>query len=68
MPKWDLFDKPGCMMPFKVAGYPRSRPSGGGLLVTIQLVGKPFHEPTLFPIADVFEKATPFRGQRPGLG
>jgi aspartyl-tRNA(Asn)/glutamyl-tRNA(Gln) amidotransferase subunit A len=37
------------------------------LPVAIQLVGKPFQEPTLFRIADAFEKATPFRGQRPGL-
>jgi len=37
------------------------------LPVTIQLVGKPFREPTLFLIADAFEKTTPFRGQRPAL-
>ena len=39
----------------------------GGLPVAIQLVGKPFREPTLFRIADAFEKTTPFRGQRPAL-
>jgi aspartyl-tRNA(Asn)/glutamyl-tRNA(Gln) amidotransferase subunit A len=37
------------------------------LPVAIQLVGKPFQEPTLFRIADAFEKATPFRSQRPAL-
>jgi aspartyl-tRNA(Asn)/glutamyl-tRNA(Gln) amidotransferase subunit A len=37
------------------------------LSTAIQLVGKPFQEPTLFRVADVFEKATPFRAQRPAL-
>ena len=32
--------------------------------MAIQLVGKPFQEPTLFRIADAFEKATPFRSHR----
>ena len=56
-------------MPFNVAGYPAISVcagfGAGGLLVPIQLAGKPFQEPTLFRVA--FEKATPFRGQRPAL-
>jgi Asp-tRNA(Asn)/Glu-tRNA(Gln) amidotransferase A subunit family amidase len=36
--------------------------------VAIQLVGKPFAEPTVFRVADAFEKATPFRDARPALG
>ena len=71
VPKWDLFDRPNFTMPFNVAGYPAiSICSGfgeGGLPVSLQLVGKPFQEPTLFRIADAFEKATPFRSQRPAL-
>jgi aspartyl-tRNA(Asn)/glutamyl-tRNA(Gln) amidotransferase subunit A len=71
VPKWDMFDKPGFTMPFNVAGYPAisicSGFGAGGLPVAIQLVGKPFQEPTLFRIADAFEKATPFRSQRPAL-
>jgi aspartyl-tRNA(Asn)/glutamyl-tRNA(Gln) amidotransferase subunit A len=71
VPKWDLFDKPGFTMPFNVAGYPANSVcagfGGGGLPVAIQLVGKPFQEPTLFRIADAFEKASPFRAQRPAL-
>jgi len=71
VPKWDLFDKPGFMMPFNVAGYPAISVcagfGAGGLPVAIQLIGKPFQEPTLFRVADAFEKATPFRGQRPAL-
>ena len=59
------------MMPFNVAGYPAisvcSGFGAGGLPVAIQLVAKPFQEPTLFRIADAYEKATPFRGQRPAL-
>src|SRR5271166_4245282 len=71
VPKWDLFDRPNFTMPFNVAGYPAISVcagfGAGGLPVAIQLVGKPFQEPTLFRVADAFEKATPFRGQRPAL-
>jgi aspartyl-tRNA(Asn)/glutamyl-tRNA(Gln) amidotransferase subunit A len=71
VPKWDLFDRPNFTMPFNVAGYPAisicAGFGAGGLPVAIQLVGKPFQEPTLFRIADAFEKATPFRRQRPAL-
>jgi len=71
VPKWDLFGPPNFTMPFNVAGYPAiSICSGfgeGGLPVAIQLVGKPFQEPTLFRAADAFEKATPYRDRRPAL-
>ena len=71
VPKWDLFDKPGFTMPFNVAGYPAisicAGFGAGGLPGAIQLVCKPFQEPTLFRVADAFEKATPFRDQRPAL-
>jgi aspartyl-tRNA(Asn)/glutamyl-tRNA(Gln) amidotransferase subunit A len=69
VPKWDVFQPPGFMMPFNVAGYPAmSVCSGfgdGGLPIAIQLVGKPFQEATVLRIADAFEKATPFRDRRP---
>ena len=71
VPKWDLFDRPDFTMPFNVAGYPAISVCAGfgdgGLPVAIQLVGKPFREPTLFRVADAFEKASPFRGKRPAL-
>jgi aspartyl-tRNA(Asn)/glutamyl-tRNA(Gln) amidotransferase subunit A len=56
-------------MPFNVAGYPAisicAGFGAGGPPVAIQLIGKPLQEPTLVRIADAFEKATPFRSQRP---
>ena len=71
VPKWDCSTSPSFTMPFNVAGYPAisicSGFGAGGLPVAIQLVGKPFQEPTVFRVADAFEKATPFRGQRPAL-
>jgi aspartyl-tRNA(Asn)/glutamyl-tRNA(Gln) amidotransferase subunit A len=71
VPKWDLFAAPNFTMPFNVAGYPAISVCAGfgegGLPVAIQLAGKPFREPTLFRIADAFEKATPFRNRRPAI-
>ena len=58
-------------MPFNVSGYPAisvcSGFGAGGLPVSMQLVGKPFQEATVFQIADAFEKATGFRSRRPAL-
>jgi len=69
IPKWDTFAAPSFTMPFNVAGYPAMSICAGfgegGLPVSIQLVGKPFDEPTLFRVADAFEKATAFRNSRP---
>ncbi|HEY1257819.1 MAG TPA: amidase family protein, partial [Stellaceae bacterium] len=69
LPKWDLFERPGFMMPFNVAGYPAISVCAGfgegGLPVAIQLVGKPFEEPTLFRVAHGFETAAGFRNRRP---
>ncbi len=71
VPKWDLFAAPNFTMPFNVAGYPAISVcagfGAGGLPVAVQLVGKPFQEPTLLRVADAFEKATPFRDRRPAL-
>jgi aspartyl-tRNA(Asn)/glutamyl-tRNA(Gln) amidotransferase subunit A len=71
VPKWDLFAAPNFTMPFNVAGSPAISVctgfAAGGLPVAMQLVGKPFQEPTLFRVADAFEKATAFRDRRPAL-
>ena len=71
VPKWDLFAAPNFTMPFNASGYPAISVcagfGAGDLPVAIQLVAKPFQEPTLFRVADAFEKATPFRNRRPAL-
>src|SRR6266481_8499856 len=71
VPKWDTFAAPSFTMPFNVAGYPAiticAGFGAGGLPVAIQLAGRPFEEPTVLRVADAFEKATPFRNQRPAL-
>ncbi|MBV8121561.1 MAG: hypothetical protein JO081_16670 [Alphaproteobacteria bacterium] len=68
---WDTFATPSFTMPFNVAGYPAiSVCSGfgeGGLPIAIQIAGLPFQEPTVFRVADAFEKATDFRSRRPAL-
>ena len=64
LPEWDITQKPGFTIPFNVSGYPAisvcSGFGAGGLPVAIQLVGKPFQEPTLLHIADAFECVAPF--------
>jgi aspartyl-tRNA(Asn)/glutamyl-tRNA(Gln) amidotransferase subunit A len=71
VPAWDTFAAPSFTMPFNVAGYPAiticAGFGAGGLPVAIQLVGRPFEEPTVLRVADAFEKATEFRNVRPGL-
>jgi aspartyl-tRNA(Asn)/glutamyl-tRNA(Gln) amidotransferase subunit A len=71
IPEWDVGQKPSFTMPFNVTGYPAISICAGfgelGLPVAIQLVGKPFQEPSLLRVADAFEKATPFRDRRPAL-
>ncbi len=69
--RWDVFAKPSFTIPFNVAGYPAiSVCSGfgpGGLPLSLQIVGTPFQEAKVFQIADAFEKATPFRSNRPAM-
>jgi aspartyl-tRNA(Asn)/glutamyl-tRNA(Gln) amidotransferase subunit A len=71
VPAWDTFAAPSFTMPFNVTGYPAiticAGFGAGGLPVAIQLVGRPFEEPTVLRVADAFEKATDFRNVRPAL-
>jgi aspartyl-tRNA(Asn)/glutamyl-tRNA(Gln) amidotransferase subunit A len=71
VPKWDLFAAPNFTMPFNVSGYPAISVCAGfgaeDLPVAIQLVAKPFQEPTLLRVADAFEKTTSFRDRRPAI-
>ncbi len=69
VPKWGSMEKPSLTMPFNLTGYPAMTvPTGfgaGGLPVGMQLVARPFQEPTLFQAAHTFEKAIGSRKRRP---
>ena len=69
--KWGNMEKPSFTMPFNVTGFPAiSVCTGfgeGGLPISMQLVGKPFTEPTVFRAAHAYESAMPWRGRRPVL-
>ena len=71
IPRWDVFDRPSFTIPFNVAGYPAMSVCSGfgpqGLPLSLQIVGKPFQEATVFQVADAFEKATSFRSRRPAM-
>jgi aspartyl-tRNA(Asn)/glutamyl-tRNA(Gln) amidotransferase subunit A len=71
VPKWTSMEKPSFTMPFNVTGYPAiSVCTGfgqGGLPISMQLVGKPFQEPTVFRAAHAYETATEWRKRRPAL-
>jgi aspartyl-tRNA(Asn)/glutamyl-tRNA(Gln) amidotransferase subunit A len=71
VPKWGNLEKPSLTMPFNVTGFPAmSVCSGfgvGGLPVCVQLVAKPFAEPTLFRAGHAYEAATNWRARRPPL-
>jgi aspartyl-tRNA(Asn)/glutamyl-tRNA(Gln) amidotransferase subunit A len=71
VPKWATLERPSFTMPFNVTGYPAisvcTGYGAGGLPVSMQLVAKPYHEPLLFQVAHAYERATPWRGQRPAL-
>ncbi|MDR3539121.1 MAG: amidase [Acetobacteraceae bacterium] len=69
--RWDVFAAPNFTIPFNVTGSPAICVCSGfgpaGLPVSLQIVGKPFQEATVFRIADAFEKATDFRTKRPAM-
>lgn len=71
VPKWGNFEKPSFTMPFNVTGYPAlalcTGFGPGGLPLSMQLVAKPFHEPTLFRVGHAYEMATQWRKHRPAL-
>jgi aspartyl-tRNA(Asn)/glutamyl-tRNA(Gln) amidotransferase subunit A len=71
VPKWGMFEKPNFTMPFNLTGLPAlsvcSGYGAGGLPVSIQLVGKPFAEATVFRAGHAYETATAWRGKRPAM-
>jgi aspartyl-tRNA(Asn)/glutamyl-tRNA(Gln) amidotransferase subunit A len=71
VPKWGMFEKPNFTMPFNLTGLPAlSICTGygeGGLPVSMQIVGKPFAEATVFRAGHAYETATNWRSKRPAM-
>lgn len=71
VPKWGNLEKPSLTIPFNLTGFPAmsvcSGFGAGGLPVCIQLIAKPFAEPTLFRVGHAYETATNWRARRPAL-
>ncbi len=71
VPKWGMFEKPNFTMPFNLTGLPAlsvcTGYGAGGLPVSMQIVGHPFAEATVFRAGHAYESATNWRAQRPSL-
>ncbi len=71
VPKWATMEKPSLTMPFNLTGHPAmsvcSGYGAGGLPVCMQLIAKPFQEPTLFRLGHAYETAMAIRRRRPML-
>ena len=71
VPKWAMLQKPNFTMPFNLTGLPAlSVCSGygiGGLPVSLQIIGKPFAEATVFRAGHAYESATNWRSKRPAM-
>jgi aspartyl-tRNA(Asn)/glutamyl-tRNA(Gln) amidotransferase subunit A len=71
VPKWGMLEKPTFTMPFNVTGLPAlSLCTGygiGGLPVSMQIIGKPFQEATVFRAGHAYEAAAGWRARRPDL-
>jgi aspartyl-tRNA(Asn)/glutamyl-tRNA(Gln) amidotransferase subunit A len=72
VPKWGNLERPSLTMPFNLTGFPAMSVctgyGAGGLPVHMQLIAKPFAEPTLFRAGHAYESATQWRASRPDLG
>ncbi|MDQ2764028.1 MAG: amidase [Pseudomonadota bacterium] len=71
VPKWAMFEKPNFTMPFNLTGLPAlsvcTGYGAGGLPVSMQIVGKPFAEATVFRAGHAYETATSWRNERPAM-
>jgi aspartyl-tRNA(Asn)/glutamyl-tRNA(Gln) amidotransferase subunit A len=71
VPKWAFMEKPNFTIPFNVTGWPGltlcTGFGAGGLPVAMQLIGKPFAEPTLFRAGHAYEAAHGWRAKRPAM-
>jgi aspartyl-tRNA(Asn)/glutamyl-tRNA(Gln) amidotransferase subunit A len=59
-----------CTLPINIAGIPAiSIPAGfaNGLPIGMQIIGKPFSEPTLFKIGHAFQQITDYHKQKPAI-
>src|SRR5258708_19455146 len=67
----DFWQKPNLTTPFNVTGGPALMQCIGfspeGLPLSMQIVGRPFDEPTVLRVADAYERATSWRARRPQL-
>jgi aspartyl-tRNA(Asn)/glutamyl-tRNA(Gln) amidotransferase subunit A len=71
VPKWVMLEKPNFTMPFNVTGLPAmSVCTGygeGGLPISMQIIGKPFQEATVFRAGHAYESAMEWRSRRPAM-
>ncbi|HEY4041378.1 MAG TPA: amidase [Rhodopila sp.] len=71
VPKWGMLEKPTFTMPFNVTGLPAlsvcTGYGAGGLPTSVQIVGKPFAEVTVFRAGHAYEMATTWRTKRPAM-
>ncbi|HME20102.1 MAG TPA: amidase [Acetobacteraceae bacterium] len=68
---WGFLELPALTTPANLTGYPAISVctgfGAGSLPVAMQLIGKPFQEPTVFRAAHAYETATEWRQRRPEL-
>ncbi|MGH7091879.1 MAG: hypothetical protein ACREFQ_23575, partial [Stellaceae bacterium] len=71
VPKWGIVEQPNFTSAFNLTGFPAlSVCTGygeGGLPLAMQLVAKPFDEPTLLRAGHAYERAMPWRDTRPRI-
>jgi aspartyl-tRNA(Asn)/glutamyl-tRNA(Gln) amidotransferase subunit A len=71
VPKWAMLEKPSFTIPFNLTGSPAMSVctgyGAGGLPLSMQIVGKPFAEATVFRAAHAYEQATDWRKKRPQM-
>jgi aspartyl-tRNA(Asn)/glutamyl-tRNA(Gln) amidotransferase subunit A len=71
VPKWAMLEKPNFTMPFNLPGLPALSICTGygaeGLPLSMQIVGKPFAEATVFRVGHAYETATTWRSRRPPM-
>jgi aspartyl-tRNA(Asn)/glutamyl-tRNA(Gln) amidotransferase subunit A len=69
--KWAFFERPALTTPASLTGFPSISVctgfGAGGLLVAMQLIARPFDEATLLRAAHAYERAHPWRDQRPPI-